>query len=187
MDLAPAGLARLDPARLDAAVEEGRARGFEAGLHAGRAAAAEEQADITLAHRGRVDQVVEAMRAALHDAIVGVDVVAEETARATAAAAFAIAEAIVGRELALSRSPGQDAVARALALAPEADEVVVRLHPADAEHLLVDGAPTWDGVRLLADPNIARGDCVAQVGWTRIDARVDAALDRVRAVLEGTA
>jgi flagellar assembly protein FliH len=102
------------------------------------------------------------------------------------AAALALAEAIVGRELAVATEPGADALQRALDLAPRQRPVVVRLHPEDLASLsLPEGVREIDGrtVTLLADPGITPGGALAECDATQIDARLDAALARAREVL----
>src|SRR5581483_425732 len=54
---------------------------------------------------------------------------------ALARTAVDLAAAIVGRELAVSASPGADALARALALVPAGCVAVARLHPTDVATL----------------------------------------------------
>ena len=189
LDLAPAGLARLDPSRIDAAVASGRAAGFDAGFaagqDAGRAAADAAYAELTATYQARLAAVVQASEDAVAEAMSGVTAVADAAARVTAGAAFAVAEAIVGRELALATAPGRDAVARALALAPDGVDLVLRLHPEDAGALATDELPAGRTVTVVADPTVAVGDCMAEAGWTRVDARIGSALERVRAVLDG--
>ena len=190
LDLAPAGLSRLDPARLEAAVDEGRAAGFDAGFRAGHLAGLEaaraEAERATADHRARLAGVLSAADAAVAEALADVGEAMDAGARATVDAAFAIAEAIVGRELATATDPGRDAVARALALAPEGVEVSLRLHPQDAAALVDDELLDGRAITLVADPAVRPGDCVGAAGWTAIDARIEAALDRVRSVLEAT-
>jgi flagellar assembly protein FliH len=102
-------------------------------------------------------------------------------------AALALAEAILGRELAVATDPGRDAIVRALAVAPVGpDGVVVRLHPLDRDRLgdLHDLALGRE-VTVVADATVAPGGCAATVGATDIDASVAAALARVRLVLGG--
>lgn len=186
LDLAPTGLARLDPARVEAAVTEGREAGYVAGFAAAQAAAREEMAALTRAHRAQLARLLEAVERGAQDALDGVARAAEVAAEATAAAAFAVAEAIVGRELSTAVHPGRDAVARALALTPEGVDVSLRLHPDDAADLLdMDLVTPGRVVTIVPDPTVTSGDCIAQAGWTRVDARIDAALERVRSVLEG--
>jgi flagellar assembly protein FliH len=101
--------------------------------------------------------------------------------------AFALAEAILGRELAVAANPGRDALARVLALASAGRPVVVRLNPADHALLCEDGtvAHEIDGrtVTLVADGSLASGDAVATCDATEIDARLDTALARVKEAL----
>lgn len=190
LDLAPTGLARLDPARVEAAVEEGRAAGFDAGFRAGHLAGLEaaraEQDHVTADHRARLARVLSSADLAVADAVTRVGEVMETGARATVEASFAVAEAIVGRELATAADPGRDAVARALALAPDGVEVSLHLHPSDAAALVDDDLLRGRAITVVADPTLRPGDCVGTAGWTTIDARIGAALDRVRAVLEAS-
>lgn len=102
-------------------------------------------------------------------------------------AAFTLAEALIGRELACAEQPGRDAITRALALAPTGRPVTVRLHPTDHETVTAGqpGPVEMEGhtVTLLADPTLQPGDAVAECDATTIDARIAPALARVREVL----
>jgi flagellar assembly protein FliH len=98
--------------------------------------------------------------------------------------AYELAETIVGRELELATDPWRDAVMRAMALVPADSSVVLRLHPADAAS--IESAAEWAlgrDMHVVPDPILDRGDCVADAGPMRVDARVSAALARVREVL----
>ena len=100
--------------------------------------------------------------------------------------ALAIAEAVIGREVSASQSPGADALARAIVLAPDRGPLDARLHPLDIETLHdVDALAPGRELRLHADPSIERGGCILEVGPARIDAQIGAALERVRAELLG--
>lgn len=187
LDLSTSGLARIDPDRVDQAVRDGRDAGYRAGLEEGRtiaeAAHAEELRGIADAHAARLAAVIAASEAQVAEALAGVEAIAEATARVTVAAAFSVAEAVVGRELSLAQSPGRDAVARALALAPEGARLTLRLNPDDVS-ALGDQLPEGRRVTLVPDPAVTVGDCIAEAGWTRVDARIGTAMERVRAVLE---
>ncbi|MEN3361795.1 MAG: flagellar assembly protein FliH [Mycobacteriales bacterium] len=132
-------------------------------------------------------------------------------------AAFTLAEALVGHDLAASKSPGEDAMQRALALAPLDRPVRVRLHPAayamittginkdpGARNRSAGGRSAGGGraggrgggridervvdgrvVRLMPDPMLEPGDAIAECDATTIDARLGAAVDRVRELLSG--
>ena len=191
LDLAPAGLARMDPARIDAAVAEGHAAGFDAGFAAGQeagwATTRAAHAELIATYEARLAAVIRASEEAVADALSGINAVADAAARVTAGAAFAVAEAVVGRELVLATDPGRDAVARALALAPEGLDLTLRLNPEYAAALSADALPAGRAITVVADPAVAPGDCIADAGWTRVDARIAPALERVRAVLDGAA
>jgi flagellar assembly protein FliH len=182
LDLAEGGLARLDPARIDAAVAEGQERGYREGYEAG---AARGRAEAAAEWGSRLAAVVTAGDAAIAESLSGLRAVADATAQRVARVAFELAEAIVGRELALSTSPGRDAIVRALAVAPEEVELQLHLHPDDAAALGAGDLPAGRPITIVADPTIGVGDCVARAGATTVDARVRPALERVRAVLEG--
>lgn len=110
-----------------------------------------------------------------------------ETALATAA--VDLAEAILGRELALAADPGLDAVRRALALAPANRPVVVRMNPveADAVRAIFDSKSAdfaiGREISVVPDPSVLAAGCVIECDATRIDAQLGPALQRVWAVL----
>ncbi len=196
-----------------------RAEGYAAGWAAGRRSAAAAAAAEAAQERA-TRQAVEARRAAAHAAAVAaLHRAADEHARravptyeqaadAVAATAFAVVEELLGRELALARDPGRDAVRRALSMLPDGlpaglparlpdrlaagsaggPPVIVRLHPADAAALsapadVPDVPELPPGVTVVPDPGLARGDAVADCGPCHVDARLGAALARVREVL----
>lgn len=187
--LSPAARRVVDPEALAEAIasgyQDGRAEGHAQGLAAGRAAALEDAARQQAHRSARTEQAVDALRDAANqaqqryqDAIAGLE-------DALVAGAFDLAEALLGRELELATSPGRDAVTRALRLAAGTDPVSVRLHPDDIATL---GEPTslapGRALTVVADPSVERGGCLLQVGDGRVDARLSAALDRVRQVLD---
>lgn len=180
----------LDPTRIEAAIEagyrDGHAEGHAAGWADGHAAAQREAARITAFMTSALERLTAAVHAvADHEA----DILraAED---AIAATAMQLAEAVIGRELELARIPGVDAIARSLAIAPAAAEVVIHLHPDDLHGIetAADLDTIDERVRLVADSTLSRGDAFAQWGDTILDARIDQALDRARgALLGGTA
>jgi flagellar assembly protein FliH len=95
-----------------------------------------------------------------------------------------IAEGLLGHELRHADARGRDAIARALALAPEAGLVVARLHPDDLAGL-PEPENLFPGrdVRVVADSTLNPGDAIVDVGACRVDARLGEALERVREVL----
>jgi len=166
-------------------LREARQAGFEEGRLAGLEEAAAS---------AEVDRLVAATAAADQLARTAADVgdqraaVVAEVASDVVALAFELVEVLVGREVALSDDPGRDAVARALALAPEGEDLVVRVHPssridrAEIEQLVADPRVT-----VVEDPDVAAAGCLVKVGSCHIDAQIAPALARVRACLEAAA
>ncbi|HVC24640.1 MAG TPA: FliH/SctL family protein, partial [Acidimicrobiales bacterium] len=98
---------------------------------------------------------------------------------------FELVDVLLGAELEQHESPARVAVRRALELAPDGEDVRVRLHPdtcitpAELEELSPTGA-----VVVVADATVEPTGCVLEVGACRIDAQIGPALERVRAALE---
>ncbi len=178
-----------------AAVEAGRATGHAEGYAAGRAAAAADAARTAAAtertrlaeeqHRSaRVDEAVRVLLGAADAFRRSEQLVLADVEDVVADLAVSIARAVVGRELALSADRGAEAIARALALAPDGCPATVRLHPDDVADLGSLGAVTAGReVVLVADPSVEPGGCVVESAGRHIDAQVGPALERVAAVL----
>lgn len=170
----------VSPALVESATREGfeagRAQGFEQGYADGIAQARQ--------HTELLAGLVQRLGQAADDLLSR-----ETTARAEieddlVAAAFEIAETLVGHALSQPDERGRAAIARALALAPEQGLVIARLNPADLQVIGdVDGLMAGRALELVADAGVAPGDCVVEVGACRIDARVAPALERARDVL----
>lgn len=185
-DLAGVTSATLDPSRIDAAIDagyrDGHAQGHADGWAAGHADALR-QAKETTAH---MTAVLERLAAAANAVAEREAAILRSAEDVFAAAAFELAAAVIGRELELAESPGVDAIARALALAPVAGDVTVRLNPDDHDAVQVMHAATLDErVRLVPDPSLARGDAIAEWADTTLDARIGSAIERARRVLTG--
>ncbi|MGO9581419.1 MAG: FliH/SctL family protein [Acidimicrobiales bacterium] len=157
--------------------------GWTAGYAAGLAKAGAEVEAAAAQARSRQDSVLRALDTAVDQAR---DVLVTEHDRlqhAAAELAFQIAEAVLARELQLSSSAGLEAIHRALAESPESDGAVVRMNPADVE-AIGDASQLREGVTIVPDPSVGAGGCVLEVGAAIVDARIEAALARVRKVLD---
>ena len=170
----------LDPVVVERAIEDGRRAGYEAGFAEGIAQARFTASEAENRRGAEVGRAVSAlMEAALalrlrqSEEMTGIE---DELT----SAAFEIATAVLDRELAVAVSPGADAIARALALAPEGD-TVVRLNPADIETL--GDIECSRELTVMADPAVEFGGCILEVGACRVDAQLSTALDRVRKAL----
>ncbi len=171
------------------------AEGFAAGHAEGMTAAASVVAEAEAAAQERLLDVqarwerrVASATAALGRAAARFDEatipVAEEIRETILGTVLTLVEDLLGRELELAGSPVLDAIRRALTLCPSDSPALVRIHPDD----LVEIAPGElaalpDTVRVVADPSIERTGAVAETGSRRIDAQLQAALERVQAVL----
>lgn len=199
--------ARLTDPHLQGVVEQarraaeaaGRASGHAEGYAAGLATAAAE-AEVRAAQVSREQAAAQAQHSAQLAHAVSLLAGAADEFRAKQQLSLAdledvvidlalsIARAVLARELAVSADPGAEALARALALAPDGCAVTVRMHPQDAAVLrdLSEVAPGRELV-VLADPAVEPGGCVAEAAGRHVDAQLGTALDRVSAVLRGGA
>lgn len=157
-----------------AGYERGRAEGLADALAAAEARRAEALAEMA-------ETLADTCTAVAHTRRAIVDEVVADAVNL----AFEIATALVGDAIARAETPARAAVARALAVAPEGEELRVRVHPdaalgaSDLEDLVVGSA-----IRVLADPAIEPSGCVVEIGACRIDGQITPALERVRAVLD---
>lgn len=167
--------------RIEAARAEGHRRGYEEGHQAALAAIG-----------ARVEEERQSRTASLERALTAaVSAIATQRVEAVAVAevevvtlAIELAEALLRRELALSAVVGADALRRALDLVPAGEDLVVRLHPSDAEHPGALQALVSDRqVRVVADPAVEPGGCLVDAGPCHVDAQIAPALDRARQVL----
>lgn len=197
---APTGDRTIDAVRsaawdegLDAGLAEGRERGYAEGFAAGRddGLAAGHAEGLALGQAGAIDAVrselrsaIDALDAAAVDLTTRDAVTLADVERTVVDLAVDLAAAILDREATVAVDPGADAIRRALRLAPERGDLVVRLHPADLE-LLADAGAIAPGrdIELVGDPAIVRGGCLIETAAARVDARVDSALGRARALL----
>ena len=175
--------------------ERARVRGHAAGHAAGLRAAELEAAQLRTAMQAEFDRrlaermaEVSAAAAALTRAAAALNArtapVLAEADSTLAAAAVTLTETLIGHA-----QGDHDAFARAAldrALAAAGTDVVqrVRMHPED---LALVGTTAAQGVELVPDAALGRGDAVAELQDGLIDARLSSALDRVRTALLGGA
>ena len=164
-------------------VESAKQEGYAAGFEEGYAAGYTQGISDAQTHVQLLGQLVQRLG---HEA----DMLAtrETTAREqiedqVVATAVVLAETLVGRELTQIDGRGRDAIARALALAPDRGFVTARLHPADIA-VLGDPAQLEFGrsLEIVPDPSLSPGDCIVEVGACRVDARLAPALERLREI-----
>ncbi len=185
-DLPPLGPIEQDPERAgayDAAYREGLASGIAEGRSRGEVIGRDEARREVLAASGpALDALIVAADELRNRDAAGI----ESLHHYALDLALGIAEAVIGREIDTAIDPGRDALARALAVTPATGAIVARLHPEDLA--IFGGVDDLIGdreLRLIADPAVGRGGCLVEVDATRVDARLAAALDRVRLELAG--
>jgi flagellar assembly protein FliH len=99
-------------------------------------------------------------------------------------AVFDLAQTLLGRELSATRTPGRDALARALSMVRDHGSVVARLHPDDIESIgdLADLAP-GRVITIVADPNVEPAGCILEAGAMKVDAQLGPAFERAKRAL----
>ena len=169
-------------AGLEKGRQEGHADGHAKGLEEGRLAAYNE-------HRGRLQELADAMTAVLRDFN------AERAALATRATdevpklAVAIAERVTKRAGRLDPEVCQANATAALRLVMRSHDVKLHAHPDDCETLklllptIQRRWPALTHVELVEDANLARGGCRVHTEGGLIDADLQTQLDRVAADL----
>ncbi len=190
------GEPRADLLPLGADRESSRAAGFAEGFAAGARAAGRLAETARRRAAAERDAAERAAQVRLEEALVvladAARVARERTAPVLAASehtlhtrALELARAVLGVELRDGATSSAAALARVRAAALGTRDVTVRLNPDDLA--LLPGTPGLpDGVVLVGDPDLGRGEAIAEhaAGW--LDGRIDEALRRARAALEGT-
>lgn len=182
----------------DSASEAGsaRARGYAAGYAAGRRTAETDvralrdrlqrlHDDAEAGRRRETDAAVAMLNAAATSLRHGTLAVVEEASGLLAESALELAEAVLGLELLDGEHGARAAVVRALADVKQETVHAVRLHPQDLA-ALPDGLDLLDGIRLVPDHGLERGDAITEFDDGFLDARIREALQRCRAVLRGS-
>ena len=165
--------------------------GFDAGLAEGFGQCEEQAVSFVESRRDAHERLllrIDAAMTAHRNWVVEED---ERSARLLADAAIQLAEAVIGQVL------GRPAVGNGLTAADvvagalrrvagqggPAAMVTARMHPDDAA--LIDPSLFNCALAVVGDSSLERGDCIANIGDRRIDARIGAALARARASVLG--
>jgi len=163
--------------------EEGFARGRDEGMDAARRriAETEAQADAQISElHAVVSGLVNAMEHAIHEIVETRENGLRDLDHAIVDGALQLAEVILERELRDPELRAQEALVRALAMAPDREPLVARLYPADAEALEMLEPPQSDRVTFRADATLRPGDCVIEFANGEVDARISSAIARAR-------
>jgi flagellar assembly protein FliH len=163
---------------------EGKAVGYADGYQQGNAQAA---ADALVAATERENKLRDAMMAlatAARECHTRQKAAIDDIESTVVEAVFDLAETLLGREMSRTRTPGRDALRRALAMTDAHGPAVARLNPDDLETIgdFSDLAP-GRAIELVADPAIEPGGCVLESGSARVDAQLGPALRRAKQAL----
>lgn len=159
--------------------EHARRAGHEAGLEEGRAQAMEEAAhELAQARQARVE--AEGAVACLREAVEQLkraDALSVEAAgREAVELAYRLCEQILEREVTRDGAV-LAACEKAVGLLAVREGVSLRVNPAEVE---VVREAVGETARVIPDPMVLPGGCVAEAGSARVDMRWEAALVRVR-------
>lgn len=194
-EFTPVSFVPLQDSGREKAAAQGYTRGHSAGYTAGlRAAEAEavarrgrleaEHAQALADVQFRLDAALSSLQAAT-EAInsLALPVIADAQ-DVLLAASLELAEAVIGRALSDGDFAARTALARVLAQPAVPGVYAVRMNPDDLDAL--DNATLEAaGVRFIPDPELARGDAVAEFEHGRLDARIGTALARAKDALLG--
>ncbi|MCP5029123.1 MAG: hypothetical protein GY929_22850 [Actinomycetia bacterium] len=159
------------------AAERGHAEGFQQGMEEGHREGLTQSADHVRTALSALDEAA----GGLHESAESFQIEMDEKMLDLA---LEVVQILLDRELDVSDQLGNDALRRALRVAPPVGEIRARLNPIDLAALAGDGDPVDPRVvELVADHSLERGDCMLEVGSTLIDARIATALARFREAL----
>jgi flagellar assembly protein FliH len=173
----------LEVGSLGALAEAAARRGYDDGYAGGLAAAAADRARARDEESQRATKALAALAqaaAAIQEVERGLRVDVQESVPKFA---FALLEALLGREEQLSVNPAREAIMRALTLDESTLPVTVRLNPADVD--TIGGIPLSRQVSVLADTGVEPGGALVDIDRATLDGQLGSALERVRRVLFG--
>ncbi|MCU1426185.1 MAG: Flagellar biosynthesis/type secretory pathway protein-like protein [Actinomycetia bacterium] len=177
----------VDKRLVDDALADGFRTGYEAGFQTGLAESQQAGAVMARQHLVQLEAVVAQLADAADELRVREGTAVAEIEVQLVRAAFRIAEQLLGHELTYTEQRGRSAILRALQFAPKDGLVTAYLNPDDAAALGdLDAIAPGRTLKVVAEPSLAAGDCIVDIGGCHIDACIGPALDRIREVLETT-
>ena len=165
---------------------EGKAVGHADGYQAGNERAAAAALQAATERDTRLREALAALTAAAAECNTRQAASIAEMERTIVDAVFDLAQTLLGRELSTTRTPGRDALARALSMVRDHGNVTARLHPDDIETIgdLAELAP-GRVITIVPDPGVEPAGCVLEAGAMRVDAQLGPALERAKRALLG--
>lgn len=165
---------------------EGKAVGYADGYQAGNEKAAAAALEAAAERDARLRDALAALTSAAEQCNTRQAASIADMERTIVDAVFDLARTLLGRELSTTRTPGRDALARALSMVREHGSVTARLHPDDVESIgdLAELAP-GRAITIVPDPGVEPAGCILEAGSMRVDAQLGPALERAKRALLG--
>lgn len=174
----------LDPIAIETVRRTAEDAGYADGYADGLARAEQQASEARMAYDQQFMQAMTALMGAVNQLRSREAATVHQIADQTAQLALQIAEHVLQHEVRCATDPGREAIARAMALAPEDGDIAIRMHPHDLAVLApVDDLAPGRRISLVPDPSIEQGGALLHVDATRIDAQIPAALQRIAEVL----
>lgn len=165
---------------------EGKAVGHADGYQTGNERAAAAALEAATERETRLRDALGALGAAAGECNARQAASIADMERTIVDAVFDLAQTLLGRELSTTRTPGRDALARALSMVRDHGNVTARLHPDDIDTIgdLAELAP-GRVITIVPDPNVEPAGCILEAGAMRVDAQLGPALERAKRALLG--
>ncbi|MFZ4583722.1 MAG: FliH/SctL family protein [Acidimicrobiia bacterium] len=196
-DTSGVGIA-VDPRLIENSQRIGRQQGYDAGYEEGFARGRDEGMDAARRRIAETEQQADAQVQELHTVVVGLVSAMERAVndivetrenglrgldQAIVDGALQLAEVFLERELRNPELRAQEALSRALAMAPDREALTARLNPIDCEVLEMLEPPMSERITFRGDPALQPGDCVIEFSQGEVDARIASAIARARAAI----
>lgn len=174
----------------ESAAARGHAAGYAKGMRAAQAEMTQRRIVLETEYQAmnddaarRLERSLSTLGAAAHAVNARLASSSAASMNSLAAAAFELAEAVIGVELDRGDTAPRAAVSRALSATETGTALTVRLNPKDLAELAGVDRPA--GVELVADASLARGDAMTETNEGYLDARIGSALQRAKDALLG--
>ncbi|GAB3044088.1 hypothetical protein GCM10027052_27910 [Parafrigoribacterium mesophilum] len=169
----------------------GHAAGYAAGLRAAAATTDALRTELRAEHdrlerqrQAQLDRAIDVLAAATAAVNAAVLPVVSDSQDVLVASALELAEAVVGHELCDEEGSARAALTRATMQPINSVTPLVRMNPDDLE-LLADELQLRHDLTFLPDPQLNRGDAIAELPDGFVDARIGTALARAKSALAG--
>jgi len=165
---------------------EGKAVGYADGYQAGNEKAAAAALVAAEERDTRLREAMAALTTAADECNTRQAASIADMERSIVDAVYDLAQVLLGRELSVTRTPGRDALARALSMVRDHGNVTAYLNPGDLDSIgdLAELAP-GRVITIVPDASVEPAGCIIEAGAMRVDAQLGPALERAKRALLG--